>query len=129
MTEEELHKATISAYKVIDQTDAIDDVTRDPLFNHFPDDEEGENIRLKFQLHSEKIDEAGNWIGEPLPISYKATNKADIVFVIDATGSMYSAINNVKTNLAAFSEALINQGLDIRFGIVEYNWIDRKSVV
>ncbi len=120
LTEEELHKATISAYKVIDQTDAIDDVTRDPLFNHFPDDEEGENIRLEFQLHSEKIDEAGNWIGEPLPISYKATNKADIVFVIDATGSMYSAINNVKTNLAAFSEALIKQGLDIRFGIVEY---------
>ncbi|MBQ6111708.1 MAG: hypothetical protein IJL01_04870 [Synergistaceae bacterium] len=39
----------------------------------------------------------------------KNAAKADFVFMIDVTGSMWWCIESVKTNLQAFSESLINQ--------------------
>lgn len=44
--------------------------------------------------------------------------KAEIVFVIDNTGSMGGMVNNVKENLSAFSNALTD--CDVRYGVVEF---------
>jgi hypothetical protein len=46
--------------------------------------------------------------------------KADVVFVIDTTGSMNWPITNVIENIDAFSDYLSNLGVDIRVGLVEY---------
>ncbi|MDD6035303.1 MAG: tetratricopeptide repeat protein [Lachnospiraceae bacterium] len=48
------------------------------------------------------------------------SGKADIVFVLDITGSMGWAVNNVKKNIEAFTEYIREQGVDIRFGLVYY---------
>ena len=109
--------ATISAYKQVAQGKGVSGTARDPLFQDFT--ENGEIIRYKYELHSETIDSYGNWLGKKLPEAPE-TNKVDIAFAIDATGSMSSEINSVKDNVAAFSEALLEQGLDIRFSIIEY---------
>lgn len=44
--------------------------------------------------------------------------KADVVFLIDNTGSMGSYINNVKNNLSTFADALSN--CNVQYGVVEY---------
>ena len=46
--------------------------------------------------------------------------KADVVFVIDTTGSMSSYIANVKNNIAIFAKALSDMGVTLRVGIVEF---------
>ena len=84
------------------------------MFQNFPKDESGQYYRYSLELHSESIDSNGNWCGAEVPVSNES-NKIDIVFAIDATGSMSDEINNVKTNIAAFSENLIESGLDIVF--------------
>ena len=45
---------------------------------------------------------------------------ADIVFVIDTTGSMSGTINNVRTNINSFVDMLALKDVDVRLGIVEY---------
>ncbi len=45
---------------------------------------------------------------------------ADIVFVIDSTGSMGPYIQNVADNVQAFSKYLENKGVDVRMAVVEY---------
>lgn len=124
---EERLNATISADKVVSLGKAIDGAARDSLFNNYPkdiDDLDGdgntsEYIRYQTELHSEWIDRNGNWNGTALPKTIES-NKVDIAFAIDATGSMGDEINNVKDNVAAFSKNLIDKGLDIRFSIIEY---------
>ncbi len=49
------------------------------------------------------------------------SKKADVVFVIDNTGSMYDEISEVKTNLASFVNYLAEKGITLRFGIITYN--------
>ncbi len=125
LTIEERQNATISASKIVSRGTAIDGTARDALFNNYPKyDSDGDGINDKYyrytlELHSEDIDPAGNWNGEEVPES-KESNKVDIVFAIDATGSMSDEINDVKDSLAAFSENLIAKGLNIRFSIIEY---------
>ncbi|HMM20028.1 MAG TPA: flagellin [Selenomonadales bacterium] len=46
--------------------------------------------------------------------------KADIVFIIDATGSMGGYIANVKANISAFTDALASKGIDYNLGLVVY---------
>ncbi len=46
--------------------------------------------------------------------------KADVVFAIDTTGSMWGTISNVKNNLLSIAERLDEKSLDVRFGLVEY---------
>jgi len=46
------------------------------------------------------------------------SGKADIIFVIDNTGSMGSYIRNVMTNLSSFADALSN--CNVQYGVVEY---------
>lgn len=48
------------------------------------------------------------------------SGKADVVFVLDTTGSMSTPISNVKENIITFSEYLDVLGVDVRIGIVEY---------
>lgn len=45
---------------------------------------------------------------------------ADIVFVIDSTGSMGPYIQNVADNVKAFSTYLEDKGVDVRMAVVEY---------
>ena len=48
--------------------------------------------------------------------------KADIVFVIDNTGSMGGYVNNVINNLTSFADGLAN--CSVRYGVVEYGDTD-----
>ncbi len=47
-------------------------------------------------------------------------NKADIVFVLDVTGSMEQEIAGVKNNIIEFSNKLAQQGIDYRLGMVTF---------
>ncbi len=48
------------------------------------------------------------------------TEPADIVFVIDSTGSMAPHIQNVADNVEAFSKYLEGKGVDVRMAVIEY---------
>lgn len=119
LTIDEKHKATVSADKVVSRGKAIDGNARDNLYTKYYPNDGGGFYRYTMELHSETIDKNGNWVGEKLP-KVSSSNKIDMVFAIDATGSMSDEINNVKENLGAFSKLLIDEGLDIRFCIIEY---------
>lgn len=50
-----------------------------------------------------------------------ATGKADVVFVIDTTGSMSSAIYGVKENVNAFAKKLVSDyNVDANFALIEF---------
>lgn len=52
----------------------------------------------------------------------------DIVFIIDTTGSMGPAIENVKKNIEGFADSLTAAGIDYQFGLVDYkDVVDDKS--
>ncbi|MGB8455799.1 MAG: AHH domain-containing protein [Anaerocolumna sp.] len=53
--------------------------------------------------------------------------KADLVFVIDTTGSMGGTINNVKNNIETYVNDLYEQNVDVRLGLVEYKDIYEDS--
>lgn len=46
---------------------------------------------------------------------------ADIVFVIDISGSMSDEINNVKNNITTFAQKIEDQGVAARWGLVTYS--------
>lgn len=54
--------------------------------------------------------------------------KADVVFVIDTTGSMGGPISNVMENIADFTDYLADLGVDVRIGIVEYKDIYEDGI-
>jgi len=47
-------------------------------------------------------------------------NQADIIFVLDVTGSMTEEIEGVKDNIAEFADSLSSQGVDFRLGMVTF---------
>lgn len=47
-------------------------------------------------------------------------DEADIVFVLDVTGSMGGEINDVKNNIIEFSDSLNYRGVDFRLGMVTF---------
>ncbi|WP_088032012.1 flagellin [Evansella clarkii] len=49
------------------------------------------------------------------------TGKADIVFIIDRTGSMGGPISNVIANLSVFTESLTRNEITVRYGLVTYS--------
>ncbi len=54
-----------------------------------------------------------------------ATGKADVVFVIDTTGSMSDAISGVKNNINVFAEKLVSDyNVDANFALIEYRDIN-----
>ena len=71
LSEEELSFASISAFKTVSVGKATDGTARDILYAYYPKDsadvdgdgDTTEYIRYEYQLHSETIDPAGNWVG------------------------------------------------------------------
>jgi flagellin len=53
---------------------------------------------------------------------------ADIVFIIDRTGSMGGPIDNVINNLNVFTESLTGNNIDARYGLVTYSDIHVTEV-
>jgi hypothetical protein len=53
--------------------------------------------------------------------------KADLVFVVDTTGSMGWAMANLKSNVGTFVNELETGGLEIRLGLIEYKDISPVS--
>jgi len=47
-------------------------------------------------------------------------NQADIVFILDVTGSMSNEIADVRDNIAEFADSLIQNGIDVRLGMVTF---------
>jgi len=47
-------------------------------------------------------------------------NQADIVFVLDVTGSMTDEISGVRDNIVEFADSLSYQGIDFRLGMVTF---------
>ena len=47
-------------------------------------------------------------------------NQADIIFVLDVTGSMSGEIDGVKENIVEFADSLSYQGIDFRLGMVTF---------
>lgn len=59
----------------------------------------------------------------------KTAGQADIVFVIDTTGSMSGAIDGVKNNVNKFTEELVNNyNIDANFALIEYKDITVEGV-
>ena len=55
----------------------------------------------------------------------EALAKADVIFVIDNTGSMGSYVNNVRDNLNSFASGL--NGCDVQYGVVEFGDLNTVS--
>lgn len=51
----------------------------------------------------------------------KVQPKADIMFCIDKSGSMYSCIDGVKNNIHKFADALLKDDIDFRIGFVSFD--------
>lgn len=62
------------------------------------------------------------------PETATVQKNAELVFVIDSTGSMGDAINNVKTGITSFVNSLETQGVNLRIGIVEYRDIEEDGL-
>lgn len=66
-------------------------------------------------------DTGDNTTGECAAIAEKAMNKkqpADIIFVIDNSGSMQIEAGSVKANMNAFSTKIINSGIDVHVVLI-----------
>ena len=117
LAEDDLRNATVQACKTITREKGISTSDRDDLFQHFSEDG-SDYYRYEYQLHSETIDADGNWLGKELPLS--TGNRADIVFVIDGTGSMEDNLEPLKEELKYFLQYLNNENLDLRFSVIEF---------
>ena len=61
-------------------------------------------------------------------MSADVKGQADIVFVIDTTGSMYDAIDNVITNVSAFATALSeNYNVQINYGLIDFKDLEEDG--
>lgn len=50
--------------------------------------------------------------------------QADVVFIVDNSGSMSEEADNVANNIASFAQTLSSSGLDVQFACVGYNgWV------
>lgn len=65
------------------------------------------------------VDEIADAVGSTA--SGKISGQADIVFVIDSTGSMYGAINNIVRNIDTFVDTLAaNYSVKANFALIDY---------
>ncbi len=58
----------------------------------------------------------------------KKVTSADIVFIIDYTGSMSEEIQGVKDNLSAFAEDLQKAGIDARYAVIAFEDITHDGL-
>lgn len=68
-------------------------------------------------IDTEKFMYYSDWENESSEIQ---SGKADIVFVIDTTGSMREPIENIRKNIPAFVKDLKGKNVDARFGLVTF---------
>ena len=61
-------------------------------------------------------------------LSEKMYGTADIVFLIDTTGSMYGEIQNVRNNISRFADRLESEGVSVRWALLEYRDINCDGV-
>ncbi len=61
-------------------------------------------------------------------LSEKMYGTADIVFIIDTTGSMYNEIQNVRNNISRFADRLESEGVSVRWALLEYRDITCDGV-
>ena len=81
----------------------------------------------KPHIEYSNLQEVGNQI--QLMATDEIKGQADIVFVIDATGSMQDEINNVAYNINAFAQKLITTyNINANLGIVEYQDISHDGM-
>jgi len=62
-------------------------------------------------------------------ISGGNSDKEDIVFLVDASGSMEEHIAAVANYLSQMADELTQKGVDCTFGIIEFKRLDRKNLV
>lgn len=96
--------------------------------------EDREIIQQEIDEIKKSIDDIANYTEfngiKPLsPPSIKEPPKwtpgnADIVFIIDRTGSMGSAIEKVKSNIDGFVNRLSSNGVDVNLGLVTYGEVN-----
>lgn len=73
---------------------------------------------IRYEIIEEPDDKTDDIID--LPDDEKTSGKVELVFVIDATGSMWDEIGNVKTNIGEFAAHLDEMGVDLKMSVVEY---------
>lgn len=130
-------------YSLIDVTEFLDEVGIN-LSAYWDDDETEMNDSFVVATSNDKNnnqykDEPYNANIEPTEL-FKLNNvnsknvntdvagQADITFVIDTTGSMSSAINNVVTNINSFANVLANNyNVKINYSLVEFKDIEDDS--
>lgn len=120
---------TVSASKEITSGDALSGSNRNKLFNQYIKNSAGENIRYRYELHSETIDTNGNWVGvklseiknnselalkEPrmlvsLSVAYLADNGSinDDVVLPNYYDNLKTVMNNVAQNVAQTTDGHI----------------------
>ena len=72
-----------------------------------------------FQVYEDGVLQSSYFEVSP-PETGSGVRLADIVFVLDITGSMEDEINGVKRNMLSFVQALRDSDVNFRIGIVEY---------
>ena len=72
-----------------------------------------------FQIYEDNILQVDYFEVSP-PEAGSGVRLADIVFVLDITGSMEDELNGVKRNMLSFVQALRESDVNFRIGIVEY---------
>ena len=120
ISKDELRNATVQACKTVAQSKGISASGRDTLFKNFANGSD-DYVRYEYELHSETIDADGNWIGKDLPIS--TDSQADIVFVIDGTGSMEDDLVHIKEEIMYFLQYMkdiAGDSIDARYSVIEY---------
>ena len=122
----DLWNATVTAYKTVDREKGLTAEGRDKLFCHYPKDDNGAYYRYEYQLRSETIDANGNWTGRYLP--FGSNNQADIVFLIDASGSMEGRMEQLRENVKNYIQMMEALGYDIRYSVIEYHDVSYQEM-
>ncbi|MBQ3022046.1 MAG: S-layer homology domain-containing protein [Clostridia bacterium] len=78
----------------------------------------GKTAQQAIEITRYEIEDSGKI--EDKPDVEKTEGKVELVFVIDATGSMWDEIGNVKTNISEFAKYLEEEGVDLKMSVVEY---------
>lgn len=111
-----LEDLAIAYYNEVDNTIEIVDTTIDKDTNSISADVQHYSIYFVINIIDYYYDI--DWLNLGSVITH---GKADVVFVIDTTGSMNITINDVKNNISDFVDKLATDKVDIRLGLVEFS--------
>ena len=77
-------------------------------------------LNMKKLIKYSNLEAIGKGVQDVLGDAVQLGGQADIVFVIDITGSMSGAIANVKRNISEFSDKIESFGIRPRFALIEF---------